>query len=111
MGEEGDPKDGKVVAGSIFWAVLVYAVRLSPFLLVAAHPLTRHSFFPLPFPHTHNMPGMVVWRKEEKRKWKKKGNKKKQDLILREWEFRFSSCFVVFKQFYITEQVNGGLYR
>lgn len=72
MGEEGDPKDGKVVAGSIFWAVLVYAVRLSPFLLVAAHPLTRHFFSPLPFPHTHNMPRMVVWGKEDKRKRKRK---------------------------------------
>lgn len=33
MGLESDPKDGKVVAGSIFWAVLVYAVRASPSFL------------------------------------------------------------------------------
>lgn len=33
MGLESDPKDGKVVAGSIFWAVIVYAVRASPSFL------------------------------------------------------------------------------
>lgn len=40
MGLEGDPKDGKAVAGSIFWAVIVYAVRASPsFPLVVAPSL------------------------------------------------------------------------
>lgn len=74
MGSESDPKDGKVVAGSIFWAVLVYAVRLSFFLLVAANPQPGLLSPCLP-PTQHARSG--GGGKKKKRK------KKKQDLILR----------------------------
>lgn len=98
MGSESDPKDGKVVAGSIFWAVLVYAVCLSSFLLsfflVATIP--NRSFFTSPPPHS--MPGVVVGEKTTRSNSERVG-------------IRFSSCFVGFKQFYITERVSGGLYR
>lgn len=105
MGLESDPKDGKVVAGSVFWAVLVYAVRRSSFLL---------SFFPFfggrhlqpvllsPFPPPPSSPTTCPewW-------WGKKTTRSNSEGM----EIRFSSSFVGFKQFYITERVSGGLYR
>lgn len=98
MGLESDPKDGKVVAGSIFWAVLVYTVRLSsslpPFFLFWWPPSPTP---PLPPPKL-NMPGVLV---------KIKKTRSNSDGV----EIRFSSCFVGFKQFYITERVSGGPYR
>lgn len=101
MGSESDPKDGKVVAGSIFWAVLVYAVRLSFFLLVAANPQPGLLSPCLP-PTQHARSGGGG----KKKKWKKKTRSNSEGVGI-----RFSSFFVVFKQFYITERVSGGLYR
>lgn len=64
---------------------------------------SQPAFFPPAFP-PHNMPGVVVG--ERKKKWKKKTRSNSEGVGI-----RFSSFFVVFKQFYITERVSGGLYR
>ena len=78
MGSVSDPKDGKVVAGSILWAVLVYAVRRSSFPLSfgGRYPQLVLLSPPPPFRNTNSMPGVVV-------------GKKQQDLILRVRELGF----------------------
>ncbi len=63
---------------------------------------TRPSF-PLPSPHT-TCPEW--WWGKEKKNGKKKTRSNSEGVGI-----RFSSFFVVFKQFYITERVSGGLYR
>lgn len=72
MGSEDAPKDGKVVAGSIFWAVLVYAVRLSPFFflsLLGRHPPNPPSFpsFPSPSPPLKCQIGVVGEKNKQER--------------------------------------------
>lgn len=108
MGSESDPKDGKVVAGSIFWAVIVYAVRLFflsfflSLLVVAAQPPNPPFLHPRPI----TPPGAGGGGKTNKARERPNSNPL--------WvcgKIRFSSYFVGFKRFYISERVSGGLYR